>query len=112
MLSDKTPVDLAEDYGGCHTHAIGHAEFWEKLARLGAASLEKRQLPTLPAWLTYEAVPRGRVIYRSEEAKFVIYADRRLHHPDFVALIVAEYGIPAGYYEVKSDPHYRAVRGL
>lgn len=112
LLADKTPTDQAEEYGDCHTHPTGHAEFWEGLARLGASGLERRGLPTDPAWHQYEAIPRGRVVYLPAEDRFIIYADRRLHGPAFVAQIVTAFGIPAGRYEVKSDPHYRAVRDL
>lgn len=112
LLADKTPVDQAEDYGDCRTHAIGHAEVWDGLARLGAAGLEKRGLPTTPAWHQYETVPRGRVVYWPQADWFVIYADRRLQGTTFMAQIVAEFGIPPGQHEVKSDPHYRAVRDL
>lgn len=112
LLADKSSVDQAEDYGDCRTHATGHAEFWEALTRLGAAGLEKRGLPTAPAWHKYEAVPRGRVVFWPKEQRFIIYADRRLQGPAFIAQIVAEFGIPAGQYEVKSDSHYRAVRDL
>ena len=112
LLADMTPIEQAEDYGDCRTHAAGHAEFWEKLARLGASGLKKRSLPTAPAWHKYEAVPRGRVVYWPGQDRFVIYADRRLQGAAFIAQIVAAFGIPVGRYEVKGDPHYRAVRDL
>ncbi len=112
LLADKTPVDQAEDYGECRTHAVGHAEFWDRLSRLGAATLKRRGLPEAPAWQPYETVPRGRVVFWPKERRFVIYADRRLQVPGFIAQVVAAFAIPAGQYEVQSDPHYRAVRDL
>lgn len=112
LLTDKTPVDQAEDYGECRTHPTGHAEFWECLSRLGDSGLKARNLPTAPAWFSYEAMPRGRVVYWPKENRFVIFADRRLQGASFVARIGAEFGIPDGQYEVRSDPHYRAVRDL
>ena len=112
LLADKTPIDQAEEYGDCRTHATGHAEFWERLSLLGATWLERHNLPTAPAWHQYEAVPRGRVVYWPKEQRFIIYADRRLHGPTFIAQIVAAFGIPVGRHEVKSDAHYRAVRDL
>lgn len=112
LLIDKTWIGRAEQYGDCRTHPTGHAEFWEGLSRLGAAGLQRRGLPTDPAWHRYEAIPRGRVVYLPAEDRFIIYADRRLNGPAFIAQIVAAFGIPAGLYEVKGDPHYRAVRDI
>ena len=103
LLADKTPVDQAEEYGDFRTHGTGHAEFWERLARLGATELEKRGLPTAPAWYEYETVPRGRVVYRPKDRRFIVYADSRLQDPTFVALILAEFGIPVGLFEMRSD---------
>lgn len=112
LLADKTPIGQAEEYGECRTHPTGHAEFWESLSRLGASGLKARNLPTAPAWYSYEAMPRGRVVYWPKEDRFVIYADRRLQTADFIARIVAEFGMAEGQYEVISDSHYRAVRNL
>jgi len=112
LLADKTPIDQAESYGDSITHGTGHAEFWEELSRQGAAGLAARNLPTAPAWYPYEAYPRGRVVYWPNEQKFIIYVDRRLQGATFIAKIIAEFGISVGRFEVKSDPHYRAVRDL
>lgn len=109
LLADKTPIDQAEQYGDCRTHPTGHAEFWEGLARLGASGLERRGLPTAPAWHQYETVPRGRVIYLVEERRFMIYLDPRLRGKMFVSKVVAEFCIPMARYELKADSHYRAV---
>lgn len=107
LLADKTPIDAAEPYGECLTHPTGHAEFWDALARLGAAALKARGLPTAPALHEYEEFPRGRIVYWPEDQRFVIYADKRLHHRQLVSQIVAEFGIPTGAYSVQGDPHYR-----
>ena len=112
LLADKTPIDQAETYGDCVSHAAGHSELWERLSRLGAAGLAKRGLPSAPAWQSYEAVPRGRVVYWPKAERFVIYADVRLQGVAFIARIITEFGLPAARCEVKSDPHYRAVRDL
>ncbi|EME68722.1 hypothetical protein H261_16887 [Paramagnetospirillum caucaseum] len=112
LLADKSPCDQGEPYGDAITHPIGHAEFWEDLARLGPAGLERHGLPTAPAWHPYEAIPRGRVVYWPKEGRFTIYADRRLQTRSFIARIVAEFGIPTDRYVVRFDPHYRAARDL
>lgn len=112
LLADKTPVDQAEVYGDSRTHATSHAAFWEGLAGLGPAGLERRGLPTAPAWSPYEAIPRGRVVYWPKKGRFTIYADRRLQEITFIAQVVAAFGIPAGRFKVRGDPHYQAILDL
>lgn len=111
-LIDKTSIWRAERYAESRTHATGHAEFWEGLARLGPAKLERRGLPTAPAWYPYDAFPRGRVVYLPTDDRFIIYADARLRRAGFIAQIVAAFGISEGRYVVMGDPHYRAAPDL
>lgn len=112
LLADKTPIDQAEEYGDCRTHPTGHAEFWEGMARLGPAKLERGGFPTAPAWYPYDALPRGRVVYLPIDDRFIIYADYRLRRAAFIAQIVAAFGVSEGRYVVMGDPHYRAVCDL
>lgn len=112
LLADKTPVDRGEAYGDCVTHATGHAEFWDGLARLGADGLARRGLPGAPAWHPYEAFPRGRVVYWPNADRFVIFADPRLRSTAFIARVIAEFGLPSARSDVRSDLHYRPVRDL
>jgi len=108
LLLDKTPIPQAEPYGDCLTHALGHCEFWESLARLGESGLARRGLPAEPAWHEYEDFPRGRVVYVPGNRRFVVYADRRLQAARFIISVAAEFGIPADACVVRSDSHYRA----
>jgi len=109
LLADGTPLDLAERYGECLTHPTGHAEFWEALGRRGPRALAARGLPKAPAWREYEEFPRGRVVFKVGEARFVIYADRRIQGSEFIERVVSEFSISEGRYSVESDSHYRSA---
>ena len=108
LLLDKTTIDRGEIYGEFVTHPTGHYEFWDGLSKLGASVLIDRGLPTSPAWHEYEDFPRGRVVYRPRDKRFVIYADRRLQTQKFIEQLVTALCIPDGSYVVRSDPHYRS----
>lgn len=112
LLSDKTPVNQAEEYGDCMTHSVGHAEFWERLSRIPAWKLERRGLSLAPHWCEYDLVPRGRVVFWPRVGRFVIYADKRLQSAAFIAQIVTAFRLPPKNCEVRSDPHYRAIPDL
>lgn len=108
LLYDRTPVAEAEPYGDCANHAMGHYRHWSALASLGETSLRTRGLPTTPAFYEYEEFPRGRVIYRVPEDRYIINADRKLFYRPFIERIITAFDLPADRYEVRPDSHYRS----
>jgi len=106
LVTDMTPLDRAETYGGCLTHAEGHAEFWESMAKTGPVGLAKRGLPPAMVWSEYDDHPRGRVVFRRSDG-FVIFADRRLHAPAFIGPVARCFGLADRAYRIAADPHYR-----
>ena len=110
VLAHAVPLEQAEPYGDMLTVDTGHFEYWSTLARRGAQALTNAGLPTAPVWSEYEEWPRGRVLYDRPARRFVIRADRQLHHPAFVRLIADRFGIGALQPLVLSDDHYRSVR--
>lgn len=67
ILADTIPVRQGEQYGNAICHG-GHYDFWETLIA---------QTPTEAAFKAraYDAYPRGRVVYQTQQKKFVLYAD-------------------------------------
>jgi hypothetical protein len=106
LVVDRTTLAEAEPYGEALTHPRGHFEVWERWQRLGPAGLAKAGLPTAIAWSEYEHHPRGRAVYHRPTSRFILYADRKLQTPEFIARIADALAIPDGAYDVRSDAHY------
>ncbi|WP_159013567.1 hypothetical protein [Acidisoma sp. S159] len=110
IVALTVPLERAETYGDMLTVETGHFEHWSRLARRGAAVLRTAGEPTAPVWSEYEEWPRGRVIFDCVARRFLIRADRHLHHPAFVRLITDCFCIEADEVTVLLDDHYRSVR--
>jgi hypothetical protein len=94
------------------TVGTGHLDYWSRLARGGARALRDVGIPTAPIWSEYEEWPRGRVMYERAAQRFIIRADRQLHRPEFIRLIVDRFGIEVDDATILPDDHYRSVRRL
>src|SRR5262249_38077849 len=72
-----------------------HLPYWERVRR------------TLPAFrhVEYNAVPRGRVLYKKAEGRFVVYMDKVLHREEVKALILHHFELP-GETPLLTDIHY------
>jgi hypothetical protein len=112
LLAHAVPLEQAEPYGDMLTTETGHYDFWSALARRGVRGLRESGLPMAPAWSEYEEWPRGRVLYDRTARRFIIRADRQLHHPAFVRRIVHRFDIGALNPLVLPDDHYRSVRSV
>lgn len=110
VLAVSAPRSEAQRYGDHLMLDLGHYEHWQALAARGIAALRASGLPTAPAWSEYEEWPRGRVSYDAARARFVILADRKLHRPDFIALIAERFRLNPEAVEVRRDPHYVSTR--
>jgi hypothetical protein len=108
IVTDKSSLAEAEPYGDFLTHSRGHYDVWSRWQMLSATELSKRDIPQVIAYHEYEEFPRGRIVYQTKTGQFIIYADRRLQHPDVIADIVSCFGITARAYVVQSDAHYRS----
>ena len=107
LVTDATELRAAEPYGEFLTHPRGHYEVWEAWRRLGPVGLARRGLPAVIAFYEYDDVPRGRVVYDVPASLFVIYADRKLHGPDWMARIIGAFGLTRQRATVRPDAHYR-----
>ena len=104
---DRTPLSCAEPYGDCLTHGPGHYERWEAWQQLGTRGLREQAHPDAILVTEYDDWPRGRVVYEVPSARFVLYADRRLHQPATLAALRTLFGLDAAAVVVRGDPHYR-----
>ena len=58
-MATRRPLDEAESYGDCLTHAAGHYERWQEWQALGPARLACKGFPAQIAWTEYDDWPRG-----------------------------------------------------
>jgi hypothetical protein len=107
ILTDATPLADAEPYGDFLTHPRGHYDVWNKWQKLNAVVLAKQSIPQAVAYHEYEDFPRGRIVYQTKSDQFIVYADRRLQHPDLLAKIANLFALTPGTFVVRSDAHYR-----
>ena len=112
IIALTVPLKQAEPYGDMLTVGTGHLDYWSRLAHRGARALREAGIPTAPIWSEYEEWPRGRVMYDRAAQRFIIRADRQLHRPAFIRLIVDRFGIAVDDATILPDDHYRSVRRL
>jgi hypothetical protein len=110
IIAVGVPLAQAVSYGDMLTVETWHYEHWTVLSRSSAAALKAARVPTAPLWSEYEEWPRGRVLYDCESSRFVVRADRQLHRPAFIRLIVDAFAIADAPLTVLADDHYRSVR--
>lgn len=110
VLAVSAPSSEAQRYGDHLMLDLGHYEHWQTLAAHGVEALRAAGLPTAPAWSEYEEWPRGRVSYDAARSCFVILADRKLHRPEFIALIAERFRLRPETVQVRRDPHYVSTR--
>ena len=106
ILHASVPLIEAEAYGDCLTYPLGHCEDWEAWRRLGSAELGRRGIPPAMREHEYDAVPRGRIVYRTDDQHFILYADRKLQAPVPTWRIIRLFSLPEGQVRVCSDAHY------
>ena len=102
LLTDATPVDVAQDYGDSKMHARSHVDFWKQLVRARA----------VPAG-EYEEHPRERVNFNKQTGRFTLYADRCiLRDKRLVDKILRQWHVSVDVSDTATDSHYRCYRCL
>ena len=110
LLAHTIPLAEAEPYGDCLTCALGHAEAWAATQR-GQPVLTPLTAPIrrLIAESPYEGWPRGRIVYETIPARFVIYADRQIFPR--TGLIRSRFALPDTA-QPQPDLHYHRPRPI
>lgn len=107
LVVDRSIRHEAEPYGDCVTHAAGHYERWQEWQAMGPAKLKSLGYPPIIVSSEYDEWPRGRVVYDTEARATILYADRRIQKPRYVAALQLAYGLAGTEVRVRSDAHYR-----
>ena len=96
LLAFGVPYPEGEKYGDFLNTPDGHYETWEKLRKISG------KLPE-----DYTAYPRGRIVYRINDQKFLVYMNRKhLNNTRIRESIVREFQLLADHVEFIHDRHY------
>jgi hypothetical protein len=115
LLAHPCALADAEPYGDCLTCAAAHYETWEAWRRGQLKPPLKPPLALLAPIIArdeYEHWPRGRIVYEPTPDRFVIYADRQLLTPPWLAQIMSFFHLPPERTIVRSDLHYRSIGAI
>jgi hypothetical protein len=107
IINEKSTLDASEVYGDFLTYARGHYEIWDRIKQMDTVQLIKAGLPLAVSYKEYEEPPRGRVVFRQPDQRFIIYADARMHEPIAKTAIVKAFALGNCRYEFARDEHYR-----
>jgi hypothetical protein len=98
ILYDGTPVESAEEYGNCMTHPRDHFSMWEA-SRIHLGLRDQ-----------YDDSPRGRIVFQTRNARFVVYLDRQLDVPAFRNAVLHIFSLPQPSTYFRYDQHYAHAR--
>ena len=111
LLTHRCALIDAETYGHCLTAPAAHYESWEAWRR-GRPKPPLALLAPIILRDQYEQWPRGRIVYEKTRDRFVIYADRQLLTPAWLAQIKTCFHLPPERTIAWSDPHYCRSRAI
>jgi hypothetical protein len=96
VLAFGVPYNAGEKYGDFINIPDGHYETWEQLRNAS------KKLPE-----DYTSYPRGRIVYRINDKKFLVYMNRKhLKSEQIKKRIIEEFRLPANHVEFIHDRHY------
>ena len=107
LVIDRSTLAEAEPFGDFLTHAAGHYDRWMEWQGLGAAGLRRLGYPVDIVATEYEEWPRGRVVHHVPEARFILYADRRIQKKSVIATLIQAFGLNGQPVTIASDFHYQ-----
>ena len=95
LIAAAVPLQDGIDDGDFINGPFDHLAYWEIVRR------------TMPALRTveYDAVPRGRVLYKKVEGRCVVYMDKVLHREEVKTGIMTHFELPAAT-PFLTDIHY------
>ena len=95
LIEAAVPLHAGIDDGDFINGPFDHMAYWETVRR------------TIPALRTveYDAVPRGRVLYKKTEGRCVVYMDKVLHREEVKTGIMTYFELPAATL-FATDVHY------
>ena len=111
LLTHPCALADAEPYGDCLTAPAAHYQTWEAWRR-GQPTPPLAMLAPVIVRDEYEHWPRGRIVYERTPDRFVIYADRKLLTPAWLAQIMTLFHLSPNRTTARSDMHYRRTRAI
>ena len=111
LLTHPCALADGESYGDCITSPAAHFPIWEAW-RSGLPEPPLALLAPIIARDEYEIWPRGRIVFELTPDRFVIYADRQLLTPPWLAHIKARFHLPPERTIARSDLHYSRTRAI
>lgn len=111
LLAHPCALADGEPYGDCITSPAAHYETW-KAWRRGRPQPPLALLESIILRDQYEHWPRGRIVYELTPDRFVVYADRQLLTPAWLAQITARFRLPLDRTIARSDLHYSRTRAI
>ena len=96
LLAFGAPYTAGEKYGDFINTPESHYETWEQL---------RKTTGKLPE--DYTSYPRGRIVYRITDQKFLVYLNRKhIKNKQVLEKIIEEFQLPVDQVEFKHDHHY------
>jgi hypothetical protein len=95
LILKAVPLQEGLDDGDFINGPEDHLSYWDTL---------RRTRPALRS-VEYDAVPRGRVLYKKSEGQCYVYMDIVLHHEDVKKLLRHHFALPAET-PFATDIHY------
>ena len=96
LLAFGVAYTEGEKYGGFINTPDGHYETWGKLTKVSG------KLPE-----DYTSYPRGRIVYRITDQKFLVYLNRKyLNNTRIKNRIIREFRLPVDQTIFRPDRHY------
>jgi len=92
LLLYKVALEKAEAYGDFLTCPVSHDIVWRR--RVGMN-------------VDFDYFPRGRVVYNTQERKYIIYIDKCLDTTELIAKIVEAFGLTNHEHTIEFDEHYQ-----
>lgn len=103
VIIDSVPVKSGEQNGDIAIEHGEHYSFWETLV---PSTLPERQLKAR----SYDAYPRGRVVYFLKTDKFRLYHDKCIRQNAEIDMIVGKFGLRNTEFDLAHDEHYQCSR--
>lgn len=102
LVFKGVPLDRVTSHNGFRDSDDNHHSYWERWTAMQRVDLISH---------SYDHFPRGRIVYREVDEKFIIYGDRCLiGNKRFIHRLQQMFGLPASQCEVLNDAHYQCHR--
>jgi len=101
ILLQAVPLSQGEKTEVSIDHKGSHYDFWDRLDPKTAAEKKFKAR-------SYDAFPRGRVLFHMKRKKFITYRDRCLKEE--LSIIKEKFGLNDAEYDIEYDVHYKCSK--